>query len=88
MPSDSGDMKLLGNFSKLIEFVSVNPDYNPANPSVKIPAPNTQKAAALAAVANVGARETPYKSAVNDGQDAAVAPLSVARGVRAINCST
>jgi len=28
MPSESGDMKLLGNFSKLFELVSINPDYN------------------------------------------------------------
>ncbi len=38
MPSESGDMKLLCNFSKLVEFVSVNPDYNPANLPLKIPA--------------------------------------------------
>lgn len=31
MANDAGDMKLLGNFSKLIELISNNPDYNPAN---------------------------------------------------------
>jgi hypothetical protein len=69
MPSESGDMKLLGNFSKLIELVSGNPDYNPANASIKIPALNTQKAAALATVADIGAQEAPYKAAVNERQE-------------------
>ncbi|HMG75310.1 MAG TPA: hypothetical protein VK582_17565 [Pyrinomonadaceae bacterium] len=66
MASESGDAKLLGNFSKLIEFVSVNPDYNPANPSLKIPALNAQKAVAVGAVADIGAQEAPYKAAVNE----------------------
>ncbi len=30
MASESGDMKLLGNFSKLIELISTTTDYNPA----------------------------------------------------------
>ena len=66
MANESGDMKLLGNFSKLIELISIDPNYNPANLSLKVTALNTQKTAALAAVADIGAREAPYKSAVND----------------------
>ena len=46
MASESGDMKLLGNFTRLIELVSVNPDYNPANLSLKVSALNAQKTAA------------------------------------------
>jgi hypothetical protein len=37
MANESGDMKLLGNFSKLVEFVPINPDYNPANAALKLP---------------------------------------------------
>lgn len=66
MAAESGDAKLLGNFSKLIEFVSVNPDYNPAKASLKVPALNAQKAAAVGAVADIGAQRAPYKSAVNE----------------------
>jgi len=66
MAAESGDAKLLGNFSKLIEFVSLNPDYNPANASLKVSALNTQKATAMGAVADVGAKEAPYKAAVNE----------------------
>jgi hypothetical protein len=66
MATESGDAKLLGNFSKLIEFVSVNSDYNPANALLKVPALNAQKAAAVGAVADIGAQEAPYKAAVNE----------------------
>lgn len=70
MANESGDAKLIGNFSKLIELVSANPDYNPANVKLKLPALNAQKTAAQAAAAAIGAAEAPYKAAVNDRQDA------------------
>jgi hypothetical protein len=70
MASESGDMKLLGNFSKLIELISVNPDYNPANPAIKLPALNAQKTAALAAITEIGSKEAPFKMAVNNRQEA------------------
>lgn len=46
MASESGDMKLLGNSAKLVEFISINPNYNPANAALKVPALNAQKTAA------------------------------------------
>ena len=69
MPSESGDMKLLGNFSKLVELVSIDPNYNPANATIKVPALKTQNTTAQAAVANIGTQEAPYKAAVNDRQE-------------------
>lgn len=69
MASESGDMKLLGNFSKLVELISIAPNYNPANAAIKVPALNAQKAAALAAVAEIGTKEAPYKAAVNERQE-------------------
>lgn len=69
MANESGDMKLLGNFSKLIELVSTNPDYNPANTNLKLPALNAQKTAAQAAVSNIGTQTAPYKVAVNNRQE-------------------
>jgi hypothetical protein len=68
MASESGDMKLLGNFSKLIELVSLNPDYNPANPALPVPALKIKKAAGLAAVTDVGAKEAAHKAVINDRQ--------------------
>lgn len=69
MPSESGDMKLLGNFSQLIELISLDPNYNPANPALPVPALNTRKTAGLAAVGDVGAKEAAFKAVVNDRQD-------------------
>lgn len=70
MANESGDMKLLGNFSKLIELVSIEPNYNPANAKIDLPALNAQKAAAQAVVEEIGQQEAPYKAAVNARQDA------------------
>lgn len=68
MPSESGDSKLLGNFSKLIELISTSADYNPANAKLKIPALNTQNAASQAVLGSVGTNEANYKFAVNARQ--------------------
>lgn len=70
MANESGDMKLLGNFSKLIELVSIEPNYNPANAKIEIPALNAQKAAAQTVVQAIGLDEAPYKAAVNARQEA------------------
>jgi hypothetical protein len=35
MATESGDKKLLGNFRKLIDEVSADPNYNPANTKLK-----------------------------------------------------
>jgi len=35
MATESGDKKLLGNFRKLIDEVSADPNYNPANSKLK-----------------------------------------------------
>jgi hypothetical protein len=69
MPSESGDMKLLGNFSKLIELISIDPNYNPANAKIKVPALTTQKTTALAAVSGVGTNEAAFKSVTNERQE-------------------
>jgi hypothetical protein len=69
MANESGDMKLLGNFSKLVELVSIDSNYNPANALIKVPALNAKKAAALAAVENIGPVEAAYKAAINDRQE-------------------
>jgi hypothetical protein len=70
MANESGDMKLLGNFSKLIELIATDSNYNPANPKLKVPALNAQKTAAEAAIADIGTKEAPLKLAINDRQTA------------------
>lgn len=68
MPNESGDMKLLGNFSKLIELVSIDPNYNPANLKLEVVTLNAQKAAALATVGGVGTQEATFKAVTNERQ--------------------
>jgi hypothetical protein len=43
MANEAGDATLLGNFSKLIELVSANPDYNPANLKFETAGPDCAK---------------------------------------------
>lgn len=68
MSSESGDMKLLGNFRKLIDLVSGEPSYKPSNTSLKSSALEAQDTAARDSVAAIGASSAPYKVAVNDRQ--------------------
>ena len=42
MPGESGDLKLLGNFRKLIDLVSAETNYKPSNAALKPAALNTQ----------------------------------------------
>jgi hypothetical protein len=37
MPTESGDMKLLGNFRNLIDFVTAETGFKPANAKIKPP---------------------------------------------------
>jgi hypothetical protein len=86
--AESGDMKLLGNFSQLIELVAIDSNYNPANPKLKVTALNAQKTAGLAAVGNVGSREAPSKVAVNERQEAyALLPGIVSRAGNMLKAS-
>lgn len=57
MPSESGDMKLLGNFRKLIDFVSADPNYNPANSRIKIAGLETLYTSGQTAATNVRTTE-------------------------------
>ena len=47
MATESGDKKLLGNFRKLIDEVSADPNYNPANTKLKKSALEAQYDAGL-----------------------------------------
>lgn len=49
MTSEAGDKKLLVNFGKLIDQLSTEPNYNPANLKIKKATIETQNTAANAA---------------------------------------
>ncbi|HEV7796694.1 MAG TPA: hypothetical protein VGO73_00960 [Pyrinomonadaceae bacterium] len=68
MPTESGDMKLLGNFRSLIDHVSAEPDYNPSNPGLTKSALESLYTAAQAAVAEVATKIAPHKVAINERQ--------------------
>jgi len=88
MPSESGDQKLLGNLRKLIDFVSADPNYNPANAKIKVPALETLYTAGQAATTEKNAKEAPYKVAVNTRQAKfAEAPSRAASAIRMAQAS-
>jgi hypothetical protein len=79
MPTELGDRKLLGNFRTLIDEVSAESSYNPANAKLKLPALETQYSAADAAVSAVAAAGAPNKLAMSDREAAfaGLRPLAV-----------
>jgi hypothetical protein len=68
--SESGDNKLIGNFRKLIDEVSAEAAYNPANDKLKTTALETQYTAGDAVVTSVAAARAPYKLAITDRESA------------------
>jgi hypothetical protein len=68
MSNESGDKKLLGNFRKLIDFVSVDPNYNPANQKLVKTRLELQYTAGQAAAEALLGERGPYKLAVTDRQ--------------------
>jgi hypothetical protein len=70
MPTESGDNKLIGNFRKLIDEVSAEAAYNPANDKLKTTTLEAQYAAADAAVSAVASARAPHKLAITDRESA------------------
>lgn len=66
MPGESGDLKLLGNFRKLIDLVSADADYKPSNAALNPDALNGQHAAGLAAAQDVPAKLALNMTAISD----------------------
>jgi hypothetical protein len=79
MATESGDKKLLGNFRKLIDEVSADPNYNPANNKLKTSALEAQYTAGDASASAVSAARAPNKLAITDRETAfaGLRPLAV-----------
>ena len=77
--SESGDNKIIGNFRKLIDEISADNAYNPANDKLKIIPLEAQYNNGDAAVNDVAAARAPYKLAITDRESAfkALRPLVV-----------
>jgi len=66
MANESGDLKLLANFRKLIDLVSADNNYKPSNAALKPPALEAQHAAGLAAAHEVPATFGTNMAAISD----------------------
>ena len=66
MTNESGDKTVLGNFRKLIDEVSAESAYNPANAKLKLPALNAQHTAADGSVDGLAAALAPNKLAITE----------------------
>lgn len=82
MPTESGDNKVLGNFRKLIDLVSADPNYNPANPTITKTGLESSFTESQAAVGEIGVRSAPHKVAINECQTEFEALPGVIRGAR------
>jgi hypothetical protein len=70
MANESGDLKLLGNFRKLINLVSADTAYKPSNATLKPSALDGQHTAALASAQDVPAKLTLNMAAISDRENA------------------
>ena len=70
MPNESGDLKLLGNFRKLIDLVSGDANYKPSNTALTPAGLNTQHTAALAAAEDVPAKRSLNMTAISEREKA------------------
>lgn len=70
MTTEAGDMKVIGNFRKLIDWVSAEANYKPSNDSLKAVALETQYTNAWAAVEAIATKYAPYKAAINSRKTA------------------
>lgn len=68
MPTESGDQKLLGNLRQLIDLVSADSNYNPANSKIKVAGLETLYTSGQSAATNVTAAQPAYKVSVNNRQ--------------------
>src|SRR4051812_454180 len=66
MANESGDLKLLANFRKLIDLVSADNQYKPSNAALKPPALESQHATGLTAAHDIPATFVTNMTAISD----------------------
>jgi len=70
MSNESGDLKLLANFRKLIDLVSADTNYRPANVRLKLTTLEPQHAAGVTAAHDVPAKLATNMTAISDREAA------------------
>lgn len=84
MANETGDMKILGNFRRLIDLVAADAKYDPTNVNLETANLETRLAASSAAVADIAAKLAPNKAAINERQTAYSEAVTLVRGSRNI----
>src|SRR5690349_5235386 len=84
MINETGDMKILGNFRRLIDLVMAAVLYNPSNVILSVAALEAKLAAAIAAVNDIGVKIAPSKFAIDARQIAYAEAVALVRGSRNI----
>lgn len=84
MPNETGDMKITGNFRRLIDLVIPDVLYVPGNAELDVVKLEGRLAAAIDGVGDIGVKIAPSKFAINARQDAYTEAISLIRGSRNI----
>lgn len=83
MANETGDMKILGNFRRLIDLVTPSSPYTPTNLALTIANMEALLAATLA-VNDIGVKIAPNKIAIDERQAAYLEVKSLVRGSRSM----
>ncbi len=84
MANETGDMKVIGNFRRLIDIVKVDAKYQPSNDLLKVSVLELQHTAGISAVEAIGVTIAPSKVAINERQIAYAEAISVVRASKNI----
>jgi hypothetical protein len=82
MPNEAGDMKLLGNFRRLIDLQKTDPTFDSSNPLLKISKLEQQLTEGIAAVEAITDNMAPNKVAITTRQAEYVQAVATVRGSR------
>jgi len=84
MINETGDMKILGNFRRLIDLVTADVRYNPSNLVLTVASLEEKLASAIGAVNDIGVKIAPSKFAIDARQAAYAEAIALVRGSRNI----
>ncbi len=84
MSNETGDMKILGNFRRLIDIVKADALYNPSNALLEATKLENSLAGSISAVDDIGVKIAPNKFAIDERQNAYAEAKSLVRGSRNI----
>ena len=84
MANETGDMKILGNFRKLVDMTTADTLHDPSNPKIEVANLEAQLAASILSVDDIGVKMAPNKVAINARQEGYDEILAVVRGSRNI----